>query len=136
MQRGVFATVTFLPQCESTGSEIREHTDKAVWGRVTVLPRLEKDNLKANLSIVEALKVLAGEKAATPAQIALAWLLAQNDNIVPIPGTKRIKYLEENVAAADLILSPEELSALSRAVSATAVSGERYTPEGMKGVNV
>ena len=101
-----------------------------------MLPRFEKDNLTANLSIVEALKVLASEKAATPAQIALAWLLAQGDNIVPIPGTKRIKYLEENLAAADLTLSPEELSALSRAVSATAVSGERYTPEGMKGVNV
>lgn len=79
---------------------------------------------------------IAAEQNCTPAQVALAWLLAKGDDIVPIPGTKRIKYLEENVAAAAITLSETARSVLEQALSSLPVSGERYTAEGMKGVNV
>ncbi|WP_424932472.1 aldo/keto reductase [Amaricoccus macauensis] len=100
-----------------------------------MLPRFQDENLAANLAIVDAVKALAAEKRATPAQVALAWLLAQGDDIVPIPGTKRVKYLEENAGALDLVLSADEVAALTRAVDELAVAGARYTEEGMKGVN-
>jgi aryl-alcohol dehydrogenase-like predicted oxidoreductase len=74
---------------------------------------------------------VAAEIGATPAQAALAWLLAQDERVIPIPGTKRVSYLEQNTAAADLTLTPEQLAALSAAVPAEAVSGDRYAPRGM-----
>ncbi len=75
------------------------------------------------------------EKGCTPAQLALAWVLAQGDDIVPIPGTKRRKYLEENVAALDLKLTPEDLRRLAEAFPHGAASGQRYTEQMMKAVN-
>ena len=78
---------------------------------------------------------LAVSKGCAPAQIALAWLLAKGENIVPIPGTKRIKYLEENIAAIDVALSPDEVVSLEDALSPLEVAGDRYTEEGMKGLN-
>lgn len=99
------------------------------------LPRFSPDNIKANISIVEVVRQLATAKDCTPAQIALAWLLAKEDHIVPIPGTKQIKYLEENVAAAQIGLSSDEVTKLEAAISPLKVAGNRYTAEGMKGLN-
>ena len=86
-------------------------------------PRLQGDNLEANVAIVEKIDALAAEKGATSAQIVLAWVHAQGDDVVPIPGTKRRSYLEENVAALEIELSAEELAALGDAGQA---QGERY----------
>ncbi|SER36844.1 Predicted oxidoreductase [Faunimonas pinastri] len=90
------------------------------------LPRFSDDNLKKNLSLVETLKQLADARGATSGQLALAWLLHQGEDIIPIPGTKRIAYLEENAAAADIRLTQDEVAAIDRAVPETAVAGARY----------
>ncbi len=100
------------------------------------LPRFADENLRANLALVEVVKQLAAERQCTPAQLALAWLLAQDQSIVPIPGTKKQRYLEENVAATTIGLSTAEINTLTRAIDQQRVWGERYTQEGMKGVNV
>jgi aryl-alcohol dehydrogenase-like predicted oxidoreductase len=86
-------------------------------------PRFQGDNLEANIAIVEVIDAVASSIGATPAQVALAWLYAQGDDLIPIPGTKRRKYLEENVAALGVTLSPDDLAKLD-AVAATA--GDRY----------
>ncbi len=99
------------------------------------LPRFTGENLTANQAVVAVVKELAAEKGCTPAQLALAWLLAQDAWIVPIPGTKRLKYLEENTAAVELELTGAEKEALGKAVGRQSVAGARYTEEGMKGVN-
>lgn len=90
------------------------------------LPRFTGDNFEVNAALVEALKQVAAEIGCTPAQAAIAWVVAQGDDILPIPGTKRVSYLEENVAAAGVTLSPERLAALEAAVPAGAAAGERY----------
>ncbi len=89
-------------------------------------PRFQGENLDANLALVDAVRAIAGQLDATPGQLALAWVLAQGEDVVPIPGTKRVRYLEENAAAADLVLTREHLDALDDAVPADAVAGERY----------
>src|SRR5207253_9533526 len=76
-------------------------------------PRFVEGNLEQNLRIVDEVEAVANETGATPAQVAVAWLLAQGDDIVPIPGTKRVSRLEENAAAADLQLSDDQLTRLS-----------------------
>jgi aryl-alcohol dehydrogenase-like predicted oxidoreductase len=76
------------------------------------VPRFQGDNLDANLALVEVVKEVAAAHGATPGQVALAWLAAQGDDVAPIPGTKRVKYLEENVAAADVSLSDDDLARL------------------------
>jgi aryl-alcohol dehydrogenase-like predicted oxidoreductase len=86
--------------------------------------------MKANQALVETLKEIAERMSATPAQIALAWLLAQKPWIVPIPGTTKLHRLDENIAAADLELSADDLSEIETAVSAIPVEGERY-PESL-----
>jgi aryl-alcohol dehydrogenase-like predicted oxidoreductase len=90
------------------------------------LPRFAEGNFERNMAIVDALRKLAGEKGVTAGQLALAWVQAQGEDVVPIPGTKRRKYLEENVAAASLELTPEDLAAIAAAAPAEAVAGERY----------
>ncbi len=100
------------------------------------LPRFSEDNMEENLRIVEGVKSLADNKSCSPAQVALAWLLAQGEDIVPIPGTRRIKYLEDNIAAADVELSQEDLRTLENTLIQNPVKGMRYPEEGMKGVNV
>ena len=85
-------------------------------------PRLQGDNLEANIAIVERIDALAEEKDVTPAQIALAWVHAQGEDVVPIPGTKRRGYLEENAGALAVELSADDLAALGEA----RVRGERY----------
>jgi aryl-alcohol dehydrogenase-like predicted oxidoreductase len=99
-------------------------------------PRFEGENFARNLALVERVRQLAAEKGATPAQLAIAWVLAQGDDVVPIPGTKRRRYLEENLAALQLRLTPEELTAIDEVAPPGAVAGERYTPAMMARVNV
>jgi aryl-alcohol dehydrogenase-like predicted oxidoreductase len=91
-----------------------------------VVPRFTPEARKANSALVDELGALAAQKQVTPAQIALAWLLAQRPWIVPIPGTTKLHRLEENIGAADLILTPDDLSDIENAVSKVAVQGARY----------
>jgi len=101
----------------------------------STLPRFQPENLAKNHSLVDLITALAVSKNCKPSQITLAWLLAQGENIVPIPGTCNPHHLSENISALDVELSVDELKALRMALSAIAVVGERYTPEGMKGLN-
>jgi aryl-alcohol dehydrogenase-like predicted oxidoreductase len=94
-------------------------------------PRFEGENFDANMRAASKVRELAEQKDATPAQIALAWLLHKGDDIVPIPGTKRRQYLEENVGAADVTLSPSEIGLLDAALAPDAVAGPRYNPQRM-----
>ena len=96
-------------------------------------PRFTGDNLEQNLQLAERVRELAAEKGVTPGQLALAWVLGRGEHIVPIPGTKRVTYLEENLAAADVKLSAEEAERIADAVPAAA--GDRYDREGMSTVN-
>jgi aryl-alcohol dehydrogenase-like predicted oxidoreductase len=98
-------------------------------------PRFQGENLARNLALVERVRQLAEEKGATPAQLAIAWVLAQGDDIVPIPGTKRRRYLEENLGALELRLSPEDLAAIEEAAPPEEVAGARYNPTHMARVN-
>ncbi|WCK56766.1 aldo/keto reductase [Aneurinibacillus sp. Ricciae_BoGa-3] len=91
-----------------------------------MVPRFKPENLEANQVLVELIKKIATGKDATPAQIALAWVLAQKSWIVPIPGTRKIERLEENLGAVDVKLTPEELSDLNDVLSKIEISGERY----------
>jgi aryl-alcohol dehydrogenase-like predicted oxidoreductase len=92
-------------------------------------PRFQGENFKRNLELVEKVKQLAGQAGATASQLALAWVLAQGEDIVPIPGTKRRKYLEENAAAVDLTLAPELVAELKNIFPPDAAAGERYAPQ-------
>jgi aryl-alcohol dehydrogenase-like predicted oxidoreductase len=94
-----------------------------------IVPRFSEDNRKANQAVVDLLKQIADRKKATPAQIALAWLLAQKPWIVPIPGTTKLHRLEENVAAANIELTPEDLRQINGAASKIPVQGARYPEE-------
>lgn len=95
------------------------------------MPRFQGEALEKNLSLVDALTAIAAEKGITPAQLALAWILHQGEDISPIPGTTKIARLEENAGAADVTLSAEDLARIAAAVPETAVEGERYTAAGM-----
>jgi aryl-alcohol dehydrogenase-like predicted oxidoreductase len=99
-------------------------------------PRFEGENFARNLRLVERVRRLAAEKGVTPAQLAIAWVLAQGDDVVPIPGTKRRRYLEENLAALQVRLGPEDLAAIDQVAPRDAVAGERYTPAMMARVNL
>ncbi|MEO5710910.1 MAG: aldo/keto reductase [Nocardioidaceae bacterium] len=94
--------------------------------RSAYFPRFSGDALDANLALVAKLREIAESKGATPGQLALAWVLAQGDDVVPIPGTKRVTYLEENVGAAGVSLTEDDLEALEQAVPRDAVTGDRY----------
>jgi aryl-alcohol dehydrogenase-like predicted oxidoreductase len=94
-------------------------------------PRFQGDNLDANLRLVARLREIAGQAGITAAQLALAWLLHQGDDVVPIPGTKRVAYVEENAGAADVTLTAEQLAAIEEAMPAGAVAGERYPAASM-----
>ncbi|MGH7604072.1 MAG: aldo/keto reductase [Gemmatimonadaceae bacterium] len=91
-----------------------------------IIPRFAEENRKANAALVDLVKQLATRKKATPAQIALAWVLKKGEDIVPIPGTKRRKYLEENLGAADVSLTNQDMAALDAAFTPDKVSGTRY----------
>jgi aryl-alcohol dehydrogenase-like predicted oxidoreductase len=96
------------------------------------LPRFQEENRKANQAMVELLNTIASQKNATPAQIALAWLLAQKPWIVPIPGTTKLHRLEENLGAVNIELTAEDLQQINEAASHIAVHGARYTEAGEK----
>ena len=98
------------------------------------LPRFQGEALAANASIVERVREVARRYGATPAQTALAWLLAKGPDVVPIPGTTRPERVEENAGAAGLALTPEDVALLDRVATDAPVVGARYTAEGMKGV--
>src|SRR5215212_7612625 len=89
-------------------------------------PRFQGENFERNLELVERVKEIADEKGSTPGQLALAWVLHQGEDIVPIPGTKRREYLEENVAAVEIQLSEQDLSRIDEAAPHGATAGERY----------
>jgi aryl-alcohol dehydrogenase-like predicted oxidoreductase len=97
-------------------------------------PRFQGENLDRNLALVTAVRELAEAKRVTAGQLALAWVLAQGEDVVPIPGTKRRTYLEQNVAAAGVELTDDDLTAIEKAAPRAAVAGERYAPDGMRTV--
>jgi aryl-alcohol dehydrogenase-like predicted oxidoreductase len=99
-------------------------------------PRFQGENFQKNLQLVDKIKEIAQEKGCQPSQLALAWLLAQGEDIVPIPGTKRRKYLEENVQAVNLSLTSKELELINQAAPLGAAAGTRYPEANMKGVNL
>lgn len=96
-------------------SDIRSHN-----------PRFTPEAMRANRVVIDLLERIAAEKEGTPAQIALAWLLAQKPWIVPIPGSRKLERLEENIGAVDIVLTPADLSAIDDAMSTITVIGDRY----------
>jgi aryl-alcohol dehydrogenase-like predicted oxidoreductase len=89
-------------------------------------PRFQEENLKKNLQIVETIKKFAAEKKCAPSQLALAWCLAQGEDIVPIPGTKKLNYLRENIKAVEVHLTSEDVQKINVALPAGVATGERY----------
>lgn len=98
-------------------------------------PRFQGENFTTNLELVQQVQALAGALGHTPSQLALAWVLAQGDDIVPIPGTKRRKYLEENAGAVDISLTEDQVEQLNNIFPPDAISGERYVPHMMALLN-
>jgi aryl-alcohol dehydrogenase-like predicted oxidoreductase len=111
--------------------ESQEDLDAGDWRRTQ--PRFGGENAERNLALAASVKKLAEEKGITPAQLALAWLLAQGDDVVPIPGTKRRSYLEQNAGAVEVELSEEDLTRLAELPEP---AGERYDEDGMRAINV
>jgi aryl-alcohol dehydrogenase-like predicted oxidoreductase len=97
-------------------------------------PRFTGDNLEANLTLAAKVREIAAEKGVTPAQLAIAWVLARGDDLVPIPGTKRRAYLEQNADAVDVELTAEDLARIDAELPQ--VAGERYNEAGMAAVNL
>ncbi|WP_024353997.1 aldo/keto reductase [Brevundimonas naejangsanensis] len=98
-------------------------------------PRFAGANFQKNLDLVDAVGAIAADKGVTAAQLALAWVLAQGEDLVPIPGTRRIATLEQNAAAADIVLTPDDLARIEAVFSRGAAAGERYAPGGMSSLN-
>ncbi len=98
-------------------------------------PRFAGDNFQKNLDLVAAVGAIAADKGVTAAQLALAWVLAQGEDLVPIPGTRRIATLEQNAAAADIVLTPDDLARIEAVFPRGAAAGERYAPGGMSSLN-
>jgi aryl-alcohol dehydrogenase-like predicted oxidoreductase len=110
-----------------TGTITSEDTlDESDSRRSPYFPRFQGEALAANLALVDRVREIADTKGCTPGQLALAWVLAQGEDVVPIPGTKRVEYLEENVDSLNVTLSPSDLAALDSAVPRDAVAGSRY----------
>ena len=136
---GVLATcrelgITFVPYSPlgrgfltGTIQNVNE-LDSTDWRR-TNYPRFQEQALQSNLKLAAAVKELAAEKGITPAQLALAWVLAQGRDMVPIPGTKRVRYLEENMGAINVHLTEADLKKIAARVAEFEIVGERYTPE-------
>ena len=110
-----------------------EDMDEGDWRRQN--PRFTGENFQHNLHLAETVKAMAEEKGCTPAQLALAWVLAQGEYIVPIPGTRHIRYLEDNLGAVDVELSNEDLKRLDEAFPFGAACGERYPEAAMGALN-
>src|SRR5438132_8104918 len=141
---GVLATcrelgITFVPYSPLgrgflTGAiQKLEDLDASDWRRTN--PRFGEKALQANLKLAETVKELGSKKGATPAQLALAWVLAQGKDLIPIPGTKRVRYLEENMGALGVKLTERDLSEIAARCAQIPVVGERYAPDMMALVN-
>jgi len=137
---GVLATcrelgITFVPYSPLgrgflTGAiQKLEDLDPSDWRRTN--PRFGEQALRANLRLAETVKEIAAEKGVAPAQLALAWVLAQGEDIVPIPGTKRVRYLEENMGALKVTLTASDLKNIAARLAQIQVVGERYAPDMM-----
>jgi aryl-alcohol dehydrogenase-like predicted oxidoreductase len=98
-------------------------------------PRFQGDNFTKNLKLVERIKAIAERKGITAGQLALAWVMAQGDDIVPIPGTKRRKFLEENMVAVQVVISETELAEIAEAMPMGSASGDRYPTSMMTTIN-
>jgi aryl-alcohol dehydrogenase-like predicted oxidoreductase len=98
-------------------------------------PRFQGENFQKNLDLVRKVEQLAAAKGCTPSQLALAWVLARGDNVVPIPGTKRLRYLEENLGAMRVRLTREELAQIDAVLPAGSTAGERYHAQAMKAID-
>jgi aryl-alcohol dehydrogenase-like predicted oxidoreductase len=120
----------FLTNVDVADITSSEHDSRRRW------PRFGAEHIAQNQKLLEGVKAIAEEKGVTTAQLALAWVLARGNDVVPIPGTKRRKWLRENIAASAITLTPEEIAALEQAVPRDEVSGDRYHKEGMKTINV
>jgi aryl-alcohol dehydrogenase-like predicted oxidoreductase len=116
-------------------SQIKRYEDLAPDDYRRLSPRFQGGNFEKNLELVRGIEAMARDKGITPAQLALAWVLAQGKDIVPIPGTKRRKYLEENVAATEVRLRPEELARIDEIAPKGAAAGLRYPESMMQSVN-
>ncbi len=103
--------------------------------RLRGFPRSTKETFDRNMELVANVRALAERRAVTPAQLALAWVLSKGEDVMPIPGTKRRKYLEENAVAAEISLTPAEVEELESAVPPEAVAGERYSAFAMKAID-
>jgi aryl-alcohol dehydrogenase-like predicted oxidoreductase len=141
---GVLATcrelgITFVPYSPLgrgflTGAiQKLEDLDPSDWRRTN--PRFGEKALQANLKLADAVKQFARKKGCTPAQLALAWVLAQGSDVVPIPGTKRVRYLEDNMGALSVKLTQRDLQEIENSIKQIEVVGERYAPEMMALVN-
>jgi aryl-alcohol dehydrogenase-like predicted oxidoreductase len=115
--------------------QIKRFEDFALDDYRRVSPRFVGENFQKNLDLVARVETIAKEKKCLPSQLALAWLLAQGDDIIPIPGTKRRAYLEENVAALNVKLTPDDLRRIDEVAPRGAASGERYPAQMMATVN-
>jgi aryl-alcohol dehydrogenase-like predicted oxidoreductase len=115
---------------------IRRYDDLAPDDFRRQVPRFQGENFQQNLELVERVTTIADSKGIAPSQIALAWVLAKGDDIVPIPGTTRRKHLEENVAALDAELSPTEVASLEEVMPPDIVAGTRYSEASMRGLNL
>jgi aryl-alcohol dehydrogenase-like predicted oxidoreductase len=115
---------------------IQSQGDLAADDRRRQHPRFQDQNFDANLKLIHRLEDIAGEKRVHPSQLALAWLLARGEDIIPIPGTKRLSYLEENLAALDIELSASDLARLDEAMPVGAAAGSRYPEAQMKAVQL
>jgi aryl-alcohol dehydrogenase-like predicted oxidoreductase len=120
-----FLTGRFKNSEDFSGDDWRQHH-----------PRFQGENLQRNLRLVDEVNRMAVEKGCTPAQLALAWVLAQGEDIIPIPGTRHVRYLEENVGALEIRMTPDELRRIEQAFPIGAAAGERYHSEGMKAINL
>jgi aryl-alcohol dehydrogenase-like predicted oxidoreductase len=120
-----FLTGQFKSEAEIPEGDFRRHN-----------PRFQGENFEKNMRLVKEIEKIAEKKGIKPGQVALAWVLAQGEDIVPIPGTKRIKYLDENAAATEVTLTGEELDQLAKAAPAGAAAGTRYAEAAMSSVNV
>ena len=97
-------------------------------------PRFSKENFPKNLELVEKIKAIADKKGCTPGQLTLAWLMLQGEDIIPIPGTKKIPYLEENMGSLKVQITEEENAEIRKAIESAQISGSRYPEAGMKSV--
>jgi aryl-alcohol dehydrogenase-like predicted oxidoreductase len=115
--------------------QIRKFEDLPANDRRLIFPRFQGANFQKNLDLVAQIEAMATEKGCAPWQLALAWVLAQGGDVVPIPGTKRLKYLDENMGALGVSLTPAELTAINSAMPSGAFAGQRYGEQGMASVN-